>query len=75
MKNTSNKTSDEMRKEYDFLNSKPNKYASILKEQEHLVNIEPDVFEVFNTSEQVNTALRAFINAIPKKNKRKLAKV
>jgi len=72
MKNSSNTLAndDEIRNEYDFSDSKPNKYAEILKRQERLVTIEPDVFKVFNTSEQVNNALRAFINAIPKKSRK-----
>jgi hypothetical protein len=57
---------DEMRKEYDFSDSKPNKYASILKHQERLVQIDPDVFKVFNNAEQINKALRALIEVMPK---------
>lgn len=77
MKNLSKEKSekDEMRVEYDFSDSKPNKYAAILKEQERFVKLEPDVFTVFNTSDTVNNALRALLNAIPKKNKKKLQKV
>jgi hypothetical protein len=47
---------EEMLAEYDldFSKSKPNKYAAILKEQERLVKLEPDVFIVFNSSEKVN---------------------
>lgn len=37
-----------------------------------MVTLDPDVFKVFHTSEQVNIALRAFINAIPKTEKKKL---
>ena len=76
MKNSSNEiiNDDEMRAEYDFSDSMPNKYASILKRQEHLVALEPDVFKVFNTSEQVNNALRSIIHAIPKKSNLKLQK-
>ncbi|HPI20559.1 MAG TPA: hypothetical protein PKY56_09330 [Candidatus Kapabacteria bacterium] len=72
MKNTINEnfieTEDEMLAEYDldFSKSRPNKYAAILKEQERLVKLEPDVFIVFNTSEKVNNTLRAIINAYPK---------
>ena len=77
MKNSFKSTieDDEMREEYDFSDSKPNKYAAILKQQQRLVSLEADVFKVFNTSDQVNTALRAFINAIPKRNSRKAQKV
>jgi hypothetical protein len=61
---------DDMRPEYDFSDSTANKYAVLLKNQDRLVTLEPDVFKVFHTSEQVNTALRAFINAIPKQIER-----
>ena len=57
---------NEMRAEYDFSDSLPNKYSKILKNQEHLVSLEPEVFKVFQTSEQVNRALKAIINAMPK---------
>ncbi|MBM2814249.1 MAG: hypothetical protein HW421_1011 [Ignavibacteria bacterium] len=72
MKNSSKKIAneDDMRAEYDFADSKPNKYAAILKRQERQITLEPDVFKVFNTSEQVNNVLRAFINAIPKARRR-----
>jgi hypothetical protein len=66
---------DDIREEYDFSDSKPNKYAAILKRQARLVTLEPDVFKVFHTSEQVNNALRAFINAIPKSNKMKIKNI
>ena len=61
---------DDMREEYDFSDSQPNKYAAILKKQDRLETLEPDVYKVFHTSEQVNIALRAFITAIPKQQER-----
>jgi hypothetical protein len=69
MKKTSKNTSEvnEMRPEYDFSDSVPNKYAKRLKEQEHLIALSPDVYEVFNSSEQVNEILRSIIKAYPKK--------
>ncbi len=72
MKNSSKEIvkEDEMRVEYDFSDSKPNKYAELLKRQERLVTLEPDVYKVFNTSDMVNNALRAIITAFPDKNKR-----
>jgi hypothetical protein len=65
-----NENKDDMREEYDFSDSLPNKYAAILKNPDSLVTLEPDVFKVFHTSEQVNIALRAFINAMPKQSER-----
>jgi hypothetical protein len=71
MKNSSkrNPNNDEMRAEYDFSDSVPNRYAARLKRQEHFISLEPDVYKVFNTSEQVNTVLKAIISAYPKKKK------
>jgi hypothetical protein len=67
MKNSKNKKNreDEMRPEYDFSDSIPNKYAMRLKKQNRLVSLEPDVYKVFHTSEQVNEVLRAIINTYP----------
>lgn len=73
MKNSNNKENDAMRDEYDFSDSKPNPYASILRKQQNLVQLEPDVAEYYKTSEQVNNALRAIISAFPK-SKQSLAK-
>lgn len=50
---------------FDFSKAKPNRFAPVLKAQERLVELEPDVFSVFDTSDKVNKALRAFISAMP----------
>jgi len=55
----------------DFSKSKPNRFAKVLRNQSNFVQLEPDIQKVFTTSEEVNNALRAFINAIPKHSKRK----
>ena len=76
MKNiTKNLEDDDLRPEYDFdfSKSKPNHYAAILRKQEKLIQLEPDVAKHFTTTEQVNNALRAIISAIPK-TKKSLAK-
>ena len=52
--------------DFDFTKAKPNKYADILKAQDRLVQLEPDVFSVFDTSDKVNNALRSLINSLPK---------
>lgn len=81
MKNTTNKKEenieDEMLNEYDldFSKSKPNRFAKLLKSQSNYIELEPDIEKVFKTSEEVNNALRAFINAIPKNQKRKYQKI
>lgn len=63
---------DDMREEYDFdfSNSMPNKFAAKLNSQEWLRQLEPDVRKVFDTPEKVNNALRAIIQAYPKKKKK-----
>ena len=75
--NLSNEQDDDLLTEYDldFSQSRPNKYAAILKRQEHLVKLESDVFKVFDDSEKVNNALRSLINAMPKRSTRKMQKV
>ncbi|NLO18259.1 MAG: DUF1016 domain-containing protein [Ignavibacteria bacterium] len=72
MKNLSAKlnTDDEMRPEYDFTDSVPNKYASILKRQGYLVRIEPEVYKFFDNDEKVNQALKAIISIMPRKKDR-----
>lgn len=74
MKNSSSKLVKEqeveMLPEYDldFSQSRPNKFAAILKKQERLIPIDEDVFKVFDDSEKVNNALRYLIRAMPKRN-------
>ncbi len=67
MKNSSNipAENDDMRTEYDFSDSKPNKYAEILKQQERIIQLDPDLYKIFDTSEKVNNALRNLLKAIP----------
>lgn len=49
--------------EYDFFSkSKPNRFASVLKNQGNYIQLEPDISKVFSNSEEVNKALRAYIN-------------
>ena len=79
MKNTRNNNVEEdgMLPEYnlDFSKSKPNRFAKVLKNQSNFIQLEPDIQKIFRNSEEVNNALRAFINAIPKHNKRKIQNV
>ena len=65
-------TSDEMRAEYDFSKAVRGKYAGRIGRTTKLVVLEPDVAEVFDTSESVNSALRA-LAAIPRPRKRRKA--
>lgn len=72
--NSENKMDDDLLPEYefDFSKSKPNRFAQALKKQGNYIQLEADIQKVFKNSEDVNKALRAFINAIPKHTKRKL---
>ncbi|HLO17694.1 MAG TPA: hypothetical protein VK206_22885 [Anaerolineales bacterium] len=64
----SHKTQD-MASEYrfDYKKAKPNRLAARMKDEPLIVMIEPDVANVFRSSEQVNKVLRALISAIPEK--------
>jgi hypothetical protein len=59
----------EMAPEYrfDYKKAKPNRFAARMKDEPLIVMIEPDVAEVFKSSEQVNKALRTLISAIPER--------
>jgi hypothetical protein len=63
------KRSDEMRAEYDFDYGKarPNRFAGRAGKDCTVVVLDRDVSKVFSTSKSVNTALRAFIAAMPRK--------
>ena len=58
---------DDLLPEYDFDYSKarPNPFVERIPGSKVIV-IEPDVASIFTTQEQVNTALRALISAMPK---------
>lgn len=62
---------DEMRAEYklDWSKARPNPYAARLKDTIAVV-LAPDVAEVFQTSDSVNTLLRSVIAAVPKQARR-----
>ena len=57
----------EMDSEYrfDYKKAKPNRFAEKMKDEPVLVLLDDDVAKVFRTAEQVNTALRALISAMP----------
>jgi len=63
------KRSDKMRAEYDFDYGKarPNRFAGRAGKDCTVVVLDRDVSKVFSTSKSVNTALRAFIAAMPKR--------
>jgi hypothetical protein len=63
-----------MRKEYDFSNARPNKYAKKYAEGTNIVVIEPDLVKFFPDSESVNAALRALVSIFPKSKPREKSK-
>ena len=61
----------EMRAEYDFSKAVRGKYAGRMGRTTTLVVLEPDVAAVFDTSESVNSALRALVAIrVPRKRKK-----
>lgn len=63
-----NNANDDLLPEYDFdyRKARPNRFASQEGKAPLTVTLDPDVAEVFTTSEAVNNALRALLSAIPK---------
>lgn len=61
-------SSDELQPHYDFDYSaaKPNRFASRFAEGAVVVVLEPDVANVFRSSDAVNNFLRSAISAMPK---------
>ena len=60
--------SDELQAEYrfDYRKARPNRFADRVDRQRLVITLDPDVSQVFSTSESVNTILRALIAAMPK---------
>jgi hypothetical protein len=60
--------SDDLQAEYrfDYRKARPNRFADCVDPKGLVVTLDPDVSEVFSTSESVNTILRALIAAMPK---------
>lgn len=77
MKTTSNPKrrtteADELQTEYEFDYSKarPNRFAGKIDKSQIVVLLDPDISEVFTTSESVNAVLRALIETMPAKGNR-----
>lgn len=51
---------------FDYRTARPNRFAPGLEEGSMIVILEPDIAEVFKTSDSVKTLLRALIAAMPK---------
>jgi hypothetical protein len=67
-------TPDEMRPHYDFdySKSRPNRFASRPKlGRVRSIVLEPDVAEVFHSSDQVNELLRSIITNLPSRRAEK----
>ena len=64
---------EDMQPEYDFdyRKAKPNRFAVRQVEGRVSVTLDPDVSEVFQTPDSVNRVLRALIEAMPSKPKRR----
>lgn len=64
---------DELRPHYDFdySKSKPNRFAACFNEAAIVVVLDPDVANVFQSAEAVNTFLRSAISAMPVAEPRK----
>ena len=56
-----NTASDDMRPEYsfDYRKARPNRFAERIRKDPRVVILDPDISEIFPTSESVNTVLRA----------------
>jgi hypothetical protein len=51
---------------FDYKKAKPNRFSKKMKNEPIVVLLDDDVAKVFKTTEEVNTALRALISAMPK---------
>jgi hypothetical protein len=67
LNNHADQESDNMLPEYrfDYAKARPNRFASRISSDQIVVTLDPDVAEVFTSSESVNTILRALIEAMP----------
>lgn len=68
MKRTSqDKDEGEMAEEYrfDYSKAKPNRFAGRVVSSRQVVVLEPEVAEVFRSSEAVNKALRGLLEIVP----------
>jgi hypothetical protein len=60
--------SDGMRPEYvfDYRKARSNRFADRIGQGPSVITLDPDVSQVFTTSESVNAVLRALIESMPK---------
>jgi uncharacterized protein (DUF4415 family) len=69
----SDESKDGMEPEYrfDYSKAKPNRFANAAGKRRVAIVLDEDVAEVFETTESVNKALRAFIEAMPSSSSRR----
>lgn len=65
------RTSDGMRTEYDFAGGVRGKYAARYRQGTNVVVLDPDVAKAFTDSRAVNRALRALLEALPPRPRRR----
>jgi len=66
------RTSDGMRTEYGFSGAVRGKYAARYRQGTNVVVLDPDVAKAFADSRAVNRALRALLDALPPRPKRRV---
>lgn len=69
------RNSDDLKAEYelDFSKAKTHRFASRINQDKLVVELDPDISKVFNSSASVNAVLRALIATMPKNTKQKTA--
>lgn len=50
---------------FDYAKARPNRFAGQIDKSQVVVMLDPDIAEVFTTSESVNAVLRALITTMP----------
>jgi len=63
-----------MRREYrfDYRKSRPNRFATMMKQGAVAVVLDPDVASVFQSPKSVNSLLRSVITALPRQTRAQL---
>ena len=51
---------------FDYRKARPNRFANRVDQKRLVITLDPDVCQVFTTSESVNSVLRALIDVMPK---------
>jgi hypothetical protein len=54
---------------FDYRKARPNRFAGRAGTRRTVVELDPDVAMIFSTSTAVNKALRALIEAMPRKSR------